>query len=208
MNAIEWTSPGRDPMWQCGVCGITYRSPFMDRSAEAQAESCCRCGWIGCDVARDRNYTLCAEHLADDRRQRDGVRRAKELAVPLVDPADVPGMVCHDTYWYSDLDSCLDDLADMNPDRDWATTVVWPGTHGYASCPDLAEIVRDHWAEQYELDILVDLSDTVEAVLNGVQSWLEEHAPECWTANTRVRIDMAKAWAEYDTRQSTLGWSA
>lgn len=207
MNAIEWTSPGRDPMWQCGVCGITYRAPFMDRSAEAQAESCCRCGWIGCDVARDRNYTLCAEHLTDDRRQRDGVRRAKELAVPLVDPADVPGMVCHDTYWYSDLDSCLDDLADTNPDRDWATTVVWPGVCGKAETPLIAEYVREAWSEQYE-EPDDHVTSTVEQVLAGVQEWLEEHAPECWTANTRVRIDMAKAWAEYDTRQSTLGWSA
>lgn len=201
MNAVEWTNTGGARLWSCGKCGMMW-------GAEAQADACCRCRRTDCGEPREGHSTWCPEHRAEHYRRTNAERDARELAVPLVDPADVPGMVCHDTYWYSDLDSCLDDLADTNPDRDWATTVVWPGTHGYASCPDLAEIVRDHWAEQYELDAFDDLSDTVEAVLNGVQSWLEDHAPECWTANTRVRIDMAKAWAEYDTRQSTLGWSA
>lgn len=206
MNPTKWTNGQGDAFWTCGACGIGYRSPFMDRPAETQATDCCRCVADGCAEQRDRNYTMCPEHLTVDRHRRATEMLEKERALPLVAPADVPGMVYDPSagYWHTDLDEAVDALWCDDEDRDWSTTIVHPGRETRAAVPCLVDVVTEAIAEQYDDDGWDHMPGDVEAVLKAVDEWLGEKAPVMWEANTRVRVDMVAALADFNARGVSL----
>lgn len=180
-KVIEFTSPDSTTvLYACTWCELLH--PRNDR---AMAERCCVCtrcggrvekiGWTACEPCRD------AAHV-----EREAERRAKYLALPVVD--DDGGMVYVEDQgrWYECLDAAREALVDDGIDL--STVIVFPGIKGVAHTPSIAQLVEEHWGEQFEDPYDCSLPREAVDALTAAEKMAIEHAPVMWEANTKVRV--------------------